>query len=198
MFGFLRESQEDALKAGVDEDTGLSRTGLEYYLQIIFPDVSDWVHDKPIGGPNKELSRKRPDYRSETLKLIVEFDGLPHYQSPKQIREDQKRTALYVLAGYKVVRIPYFIQLTRKAVIKLFGVDVGRPLFPEGIPSLGIHTQATPAYLCIAGIERMAREFKGFPDQYTTNVRYLRNLDDSCRDLNGVDYLEYFYCRVNS
>lgn len=198
MFGFLRESREDALKAGVDEDTGLCRTGLEDYLQVIFPDVSDWVHDKPVGGPNKELARKRPDYRSEALKLIVEFDGLPHYQSPKQIREDQKRTALYVSAGYKVIRIPYFIQLTRKAVIKLFGVDVGRPLFPEGTPSLGIHTQATPAYLCIAGIKRMAQEFKDFPDQYVANVRYLRDLDSAYEDLNGVNYLEYFYCRVNS
>ena len=41
MFGFLRESREDALRAGVDEDTGLGRTGLEDYLQVIFPDVSD-------------------------------------------------------------------------------------------------------------------------------------------------------------
>lgn len=45
-WGFLRETTEQAKKAGIDKDTGLHRTGLDEYLKAIFPDVSDWVHDK--------------------------------------------------------------------------------------------------------------------------------------------------------
>lgn len=50
--------------------------------------------------------------RSESLKLIVEIDGLPHYQNPIVILKDKEKTKLYEEFGYKVVRIPYFIQLT--------------------------------------------------------------------------------------
>jgi len=49
VWGYLRETQADALKAGVDPDTGLTRTGLDEYLSVIYPNEDDWVHDKPIG-----------------------------------------------------------------------------------------------------------------------------------------------------
>ena len=49
-WGFLRETTEAAIKAGVDRGTGLHRTGLNEYLKVIFPNVDDWVHDKALGG----------------------------------------------------------------------------------------------------------------------------------------------------
>lgn len=70
-WGFLRETKELAQKAGLDADTGLCRTGLEEYLKVIFPDVDDWFHDEPIGMLNGIKRKLRPDYRSETLKLII-------------------------------------------------------------------------------------------------------------------------------
>lgn len=192
-FGYLRETSEKALSAGVDNSTGLVRTGLDYYLKLIFPNTNDWIHDKPIGGYVKELSRKRPDYRSESLKLIVEFDGLPHYTSPSQIRLDFDRVALYEKYGYKVVRIPYFIQLTKSAVKTLFNVDIDFELFDCSIPSLTVSSKCTPAYLCFDGIKRMALEFKKFPDQYKVNLEYLKNLSAGDQYLGRADLLEYFY-----
>lgn len=47
-WGFIRETEEKAKKAGVDKDTGLHRTGLETYLKFIFPNIDDWVHDTSI------------------------------------------------------------------------------------------------------------------------------------------------------
>ena len=81
-WGFLRETTEAAIKAGLDADTGLHRTGLNEYLAVIFPDTNDWIHDKALGEVNGEKIRNRPDYRSESLKIIVEFDGLPHHNNP--------------------------------------------------------------------------------------------------------------------
>lgn len=122
-WGFLRETKEQAMKAGNDADTGVCRTGLDEYLQVIYPDTNDWVHDKSINTlPIK--SKKRPDYRSESLKLIVEFDGVQHYKSPEIIKKDKDSIEFYENFGYKVVRIPYFIQLTNQAVKELFGVCV--------------------------------------------------------------------------
>ena len=110
------------------------------------------------------------------------------------IEKDLKNSELYKNFGYKVVRIPYFIQLTNKAVKTLFDVEVLENLFDESISSLGIKGRNTPAYLCIAGITRMAVEFKKFPEQYKTNIDSLKKQNDSFK--SGVEYLENEYKNV--
>lgn len=190
-WGFLRETKELAEKAGIDADTGLHRNGLEEYLAVIFPTVTDWVHNKTVDTIPKELKcRKRPDYRSETLKLIVEFDGTPHYTEPKVIRADMENTKFYESFGYKVVRIPFFIQLSNAAVKELFGVDVAEPLFNEDIPSIGLGG-ANPANICWAGLCRMAKEFRRFPNQYQTNLEFLRSYNDEY--ITGAELLNTVY-----
>ncbi|MBI9037928.1 MAG: DUF559 domain-containing protein [Bacteroidales bacterium] len=193
-WGFLRETNDKALKAGIDKDTGYHRTGLEEYLKVIFPDIKDWLHDKALGKIDGTMYRCRPDYRSEELKLIVEFDGLPHYTNPDIIEKDLKNTELYNNFGYKVVRIPYFIQLSNSAVRTLFDVEISEELFDESIPSLGIQGRNTPAYLCPSGIVRMAKEFKKFPSQYQTNLERLRQQNDSFK--SGVEFLENEYNKI--
>lgn len=192
-FGYLRETDELAIKAGKDPTTGLSRTGLDFYLKVIYPDVGDWVHDKCI--PNSG-SRKRPDYRSEVLKTIVEYDGLPHYQNPEQSVIDEVNTKFYTDLGYKVIRIPYFIQLSNKVVKKLFGVDVNLDLFDESYPSLSVANNNTPGHLCIQGIYRMSKEFKEIsPEQYQVNLNKLKS-EEYNYEFTGIDQLEYFYSVV--
>lgn len=187
-WGFLRETKEMAIREGKDADTGICRTGLDEYLQVIFPDTNDWIHNKIIDNLPKEIkSKKRPDYRSESLKLIVEFDGLGHYKDPLIIRNDKNAIEYYEKIGYKVVRIPYFIQLTNQAVKELFNICVKEPLFDGSIPSLGVKNKNTPAYLCVAGIERMAKEFVRFPEQFETNKKALLQVDDEY--LTGIDLL---------
>ena len=195
-WGFLRETAALAKKAGIDKDTGLLRTGLEDYLKVIFPKIDDWVNDKALGMVNDKHYRSRPDYRSEKLKLIIEFDGLPHYTKPDIIEKDLKNNELYKNFGYKVVRIPYFIQLTNKAVKTLFDVDISEQLFDETISSLGIEGKNTPAYLCPAGVKRMAEEFKMFPEQYKTNIDFLKKQNNPFR--SGVEFLENEYNKKNT
>ena len=195
-WGFLRETDTKAKEAGIDKDTGLHRTGLEDYLKVIFPKIDDWIHDKPLGMVNDTLYKSRPDYRSEKLKLIIEFDGLQHYTKPDIIEKDLKTTELYKNFGYKVVRIPYFIQMTNKAVKTLFDVDVSEVLFDETISSLGIEGKNTPAYLCPAGVKRMAEEFKKFPEQYKTNIDFLKKQNDPFK--SGAEFLENEYNKKNT
>ena len=185
IYGFLRETTELAKKSGID------KTGLDEYLSVIFPNVHDWVHDKNIENIK---SKRRPDYRSESLKLIVEFDGIQHYTNPLNIEHDRQGTLFYESLGYKVIRIPYFIQLTNKAVKHLFDVDVKEQLFNENVPSLSITAKNTPAFLCLLGIKRMAEEFKKFPEQYEVNVNYLKSINNN--DLTGIETLENFYCQI--
>jgi hypothetical protein len=186
-WGFLRETKFIAEKAGKDADTGLHRNGLEEYLEAIFPDTTDWIHDKALGKRDGKYFRNRPDYRSETLGLIIEVDGLPHYTKPDIIKKDINTNKLYENFGYKVVRIPYFIQLSDNTVETLFGVRVEEELFDISIPSMGVKGKNTPAYLCTAGIKRMAKEFRAHPDQYKTNIEFLISQNDPF--LSGVDLL---------
>lgn len=195
-WGFLRETTELAKKAGIDKDTGLHRTGLDEYLKVIFPNVEDWIHDKTLGKINDITYKSRPDYRSETLKLIIEFDGLQHYTKPDIIEKDIRLTKVYEDLGYKVVRIPYFIQLSNNAVKKLFGIDVKEFLFDESIPSLGYKGQNTPAYLCPAGLARMVKEFRDFPEQYKTNFEFLKKQNEPFK--TGIEFLEIEFNRIHN
>ena len=58
-WGFLRETDAKAKKAGKDIDTGLHRTGLEVYLKVIFPKIDDWIHDKALGIINGTRYKSR-------------------------------------------------------------------------------------------------------------------------------------------
>lgn len=188
-WGFLRETQKKAELAGIDPNTGLHRTGLERYLSVIFPNHT-WIHDRAFGTQDDGASyRIRPDYRCEELRLIVEFDGLLHYQRPETVKKDLENQAIYEKYGYKVIRIPYFIQLTQAVVKELFGVEVNEPLFSPDIPSMSAQDKNTPAYCCPAGLKRMAEELKRFPQQMAVNVEALQNEDDH---LTGLSILEMF------
>ena len=192
-WGFLREHSNNA--SGKDPLTGLHRTGLDKYLEVIFPDTTDWIHDKSFGLHDGVSHRIRPDYRSDSLKLIVEFDGLPHYQDPAVIIKDDTNANTYIQNGYKVVRIPYFIQLTNAAVEELFGVKVNEPLFNVNYPSLGgIGMKHNPSCLCPEGLKRMAREFKRFPEQYEINIQSLKAMNNDI--LSGVNYLIEEYNKI--
>ena len=191
-WGFLRETSEKAQKAGIDSDTGLHRTGLEEYLKVIFPKISkeEWIHDKGVPGSK---SQTRPDYLCESLKLIVEFDGLQHYQKPDVICADEIKNNMYEAMGYKVVRIPYFIQLTNEVIKIMFDRDIKEMMFNPNIPSMGVKGMNTPAYCCPAGIKRMAKEFKLYPQQYEVNIRALEKEDSY---LSGFQMLKDEYNRI--
>lgn len=194
-WGFLRETTKLATKDGIDKDTGVPRTGLDEYIKVIFPDIDDWIHNKTTGllKDDGKKSLIRPDYRSETLKLIIEFDGLQHYTLPDRIIKDYENQKFYERYGYKVVRIPYFIQLTNSVVETLFGIKVSEQLFDNSIPSFSIRPSVnnTPAYLCPAGIRRMAREFTLFPEQYSVNINYLRSCDSDAYTEYKILEIEY-------
>lgn len=186
-WGFIRETKEKAIEAKNDPDTGVCRTGLDEYLEIIFPGRV-WIHDTAFGNHGDKNYRIRPDYRCDEFKIIVEFDGLQHYQSPEKIRIDKKNTQIYESFDYKVIRIPYFIQLTNDVVKELFGVEISECLFPKDVPSMGPKGKNTPAYCCPAGVARMANEFIRFPQQYEVNMKALIAMNDEF--LSGAKLLQ--------
>jgi hypothetical protein len=107
--------------------------------------------------------RFRPDYRSERHRLIVEFDGDQHYRSAKHVIEDAMRDQILTDAGYRVLRIPYFVQMTEPVIGGLFGDLVAdrRPFkdFPHGFIA---DTVVFPADFCELGVERFLADLSRF------------------------------------
>lgn len=71
-------------------------TSLKTYLDTIFPDTefafnSAIPKDIQIKRGVSNARRFRPDARCESLNLIVEFDGVKHYQDIKQVLSDKER-----------------------------------------------------------------------------------------------------------
>ena len=77
---------------------------------------------------------------------------------------------------------------------KLFGVSVKEPLFNPNYPSLSVGA-GSPARLCPAGLERMAKEFSEFPMQYQVNIDALQKCNDDF--LTGASLLEAAYKRCS-
>lgn len=95
----------------------LTERSLGNCLQAVNPDFV-WVHDTAV--PNAPNQRLRPDYRCKEKKLIVEFDGFRHFQDPEQIYRDTKKDDMLRNMGYKVYRIPYFIQMCPELILFIF------------------------------------------------------------------------------
>ena len=109
------------------------------------------------------VRRFRPDYRSERHKLIVEFDGDQHYRSAKHVINDKVRDQILIEAGYRVARVPYFVQMTAPVIGQLFGTLVSNQEcfkdFPHGFIA---DTVVFPADFCELGVERFLEDLSFF------------------------------------
>ncbi len=107
----------------------------------------------------------RPDYRSERHKLIVEFDGDQHYRSAKHVIEDKERDQCLSDAGYRVIRIPYFVQMTEPVIGALFGDSIANRSrfkdFPHGFNDARV---IFPADFCEMGVARFLEDLDQFAE----------------------------------
>lgn len=110
----------------------LTEESLSNVLREIFPSES-FIQDTIVPNSN---TKKRPDYRCESLKLIVEFDGDQHYRNVKKIKSELKKDYIYQQMGYTIVRIPYFVQISSLIIEKLFKKNIPyQQTFPHGFIS---------------------------------------------------------------
>jgi very-short-patch-repair endonuclease len=134
----------------------LTEERLEMVLGELFPNVT-FIRDRQV--PNSGL-QTRPDYRNDDLKLIVEFDGDQHYRNVQKIKREQEKTDRYSQMGYKVVRIPYFIQISTETITHLFDINLSyNQTYPHGFIS---KTVIMPADFCEIGIQKFKSDLKRF------------------------------------
>lgn len=142
------------------------------FLQAAGLDFSDgnYFHDKTV--PNSGI-RNRPDHRFEKEKIIVEFDGIQHYQQVGVIKRDRKKDNIYREMGYAIIRIPYFIQPSTETLRYYFNVEGETPLqYPHGFI---IYDSMPPTNFCSLGLDRFIDEFNSFPEVIKKDV--VKSLD---------------------
>lgn len=121
---------------------------------------SELISDRTVPGLKRPF---RPDHRSEKHKLIVEYDAYMHYEYASVVITDATKDQLLREAGYKVVRVPYFVQMKEPVIGELFGelVKDRTPFkdFPHGF----IDKEALlPADFCELGIQRFLDDLDRF------------------------------------
>lgn len=124
-------------------------------------------------GVKESGTRFRPDFLFEELKLIVEFDGSSHYTKSHRILKDMEKDSIFEHMGYKIIRLPYFIQFSSEVYDALFvkqGYDLGidRSLLVDNYPHGFIDKKATlPIDFCLLGLEKFFMElaFDFFPQE---------------------------------
>lgn len=146
----------------------LTEERLGEIFQIAQPDIA-FVHNKIV--PDSGI-KNRPDYRFESLKLIVEFDGNQHYQDAAVIVRDREKDRVYTAMGYRVLRIPYFVQMTQALLQECFGAPiVYHQVYPHGF----IDAKAVlPANFCELGVQRFMADLVRFSAYRAEVVQSLR------------------------
>lgn len=116
-----------------------------------------FLHNKAVEGSN---NIKRPDYHCPELKLIVEYDGHLHYKDAARIVDDRLKDEVYTQLGYKIIRIPYFVQLSKDVIKELFGFARSDfNTYPHGFIS---DTTILPADYCSLGQKKFIEDLKRF------------------------------------
>jgi len=134
----------------------LTEKTLGEWLSFIYKGY-DFINNKKV--PSSDISN-RPDYRNEDLKIIIEFDGFRHYTEPKTILTDYKKDETYTKLGYKVIRIPYFVQISSEIIKTLFDKDIDiEQNYKHGFVDM---QAALPSQFCWLGIGRFERDLDKF------------------------------------
>jgi len=130
---------------------------LEHFLKDIVGEAN-WM-GRELRVPD---SRRRWDmaYQLDGQTTVVEFDGDAHYWDSLKIKADIEKDAVAKRLGFKVVRVPYWVQLTDETALHYFGFRVRiEQDFAHGF----IATKIFPASFSELGVDRFGRELSALP-----------------------------------
>ena len=145
--------------------------------------VGDRWNGAEILVSDKNKYRWDLSYKEDNKIVFVEFDGDRHYREPFVIKNDNNKNRIAKESGCKVIRIPYWVQLTTQTLKYYFDIDNEiNQNFPHGF----ITSKWFPSSYCELGLERFAKELLTLPE----NVRFdvVKSLRERSLE-HGVKYV---------
>lgn len=171
-------------------------TPLSVYLHKIYPD-NQFIYNAVV--PDRILEARgsvlyttyKVAARCEELNLIVEVDTIEHYQDKAIMDTDAMMSEYFKALGYNVIRIPFWLPLSRNNIKYLFNVDVHdfmcqlRYSFYDSDDS-GKGLFQTPGEMSERGRDKFLAEFNALPDESKMMVQ-----DDLKACCMGSDCIRY-------
>ena len=181
----------------VERPTGeMTEANLLIVASIFWPE-GEWDKQKRFYyDPVNRRKFYKVDCYSETMKMIWEYEGPDHYENVWKLKRDTERQSYFEAAGYRFLRWPYYLQLTRDVARHYFGDAYSDKKNLEAIATVygvadqnsvlspGLHTSKnTPANFVPRGVRRFFQELNSLPDSVAAQVaeslrRYIAELDD--------------------
>lgn len=157
----------------------LTESRLETILKDILPKFT-FIRDKSV--PNSINKRRRPDFRCDELKTIIEFNGHSHYCKSSVIIADDEKFLDYSNLGYKVFHIPYFVQMSSELIRHIFNIDIDyEQFYPHGFVD---KKAVLPADFCSLGVDRFERDLINF-DFAKEDI--IKTLQQKIQDVGNID-----------
>lgn len=155
--------------------------------QLLIEFLLEYIDSSGICNRNFLEYNFRPDFVSHGKCLVVEFDGYLHYTKSATIINDCRKDHIINSAGYKCVRIPYFIQLNKSIMKQLFGEWILEPFDFNVYPHGFIDKKAVlPADFCSLGVNRFYRDIEYFE---TARVDILKSIEEQIKILGDIDFV---------
>ena len=112
-------------------DGYLTESKLKEVVGSIFQNT-EILFNKPL--PLTSFPKRfRYDIVIPEYNIAIEFDGYRHFQDYVTIKRDIHKDSVARYHGWKVIRIPYFVQLASNVIKELFDIEVESDVsFPHG------------------------------------------------------------------
>jgi hypothetical protein len=146
-------------------------------------DPSDWIGTET---PVIKGRRFRWDMQAKIggEVVAVEFDGHSHYCDSMRIKVDHEKEHIAASVGCRVIRIPYWVQLTTQTVAHYFGIEAAiEQDFPHGFISSNI---VFPASYCGLGLQKFRSELTSLPAE--VRIQVAKSLSVRCAE-HGSEYV---------
>lgn len=148
-------------------------------LEKLFPN-NIFVHNKYLKINDayvlNSLKQKiRPDYICEELKLIIEFDGDSgkngHYTDPFVILKDNENYKTLTELGYKIIRIPFYVQLNKDVIKYFFDLNYDGMLYDTVNDHGFMHPLCVlPSQFCEHGIDKLVYDLHNLPTEIVKDI----------------------------
>lgn len=142
---------------------------MRLYPGYTLPEAQSYLRDsRGLLARTKSGHTLQPDFILRNQKIIIEIDGqnsrICHYSRAKTCIDDLEKDETYKELGWKVVRIPAYIQLDKDMIKFLFGLDYEKDLYPACHLHGFLHEQISlPADFCKLGLARFYKEMDSWP-----------------------------------
>ena len=142
---------------------------LKELLETLNENKLEILHNRKV--PESFL-RNRPDFIINK-KFIIEFDGYRHYNNSKNIIKDIETEKDWNELGYKIFRIPYFIQIRsdiKEIISKVLNIDISKIIENDYKSGFWDEKALLPADFCELGIQRFKKDLEIFKDYHYSEV----------------------------